>query len=400
MALNSLQEIYPHLKKNYFQILQYMQSNNYVFPSLPSNLHYLSENGEVYSKAYSIQGILKYHGFYDTEKRIPFFSSISFNNSSIYSISYLKFDNSLDSDKVILNGNNINGPQFSRVKQSLVNIRRLAGLKSKAILISRNIVNTEKQVKIGKGLGTSASGSSALGIAAAAIIYKSNPEYVKNSRLVSIFSRYLSGSGARSAVGGFGLWLSYPGIDPLNCYALRLDTDIEQDFIKNLAIITINIPSIIETQEAQKLAPESIFYPSWLLTRKKLIIDFIDALHDLNLTKIGELGEYDTLCLHAISMTPGLNKKILAWKPKTLEIMNLIYDLRKVGFNVYYTIDTGPSVVLLTFENEKNRIIKELTKIISSDSIIVGNIAGPASILSPESKEAKKLEEDINKFYI
>ncbi|MFW9988722.1 MAG: diphosphomevalonate/mevalonate 3,5-bisphosphate decarboxylase family protein [Candidatus Odinarchaeota archaeon] len=387
------------LKEDYNEILQYLLDKDYTIQNLPSDLSAKKNQGETYTLAYPIQGILKYHGIVNEEHRISYFPSISLNNDCSYTITYLKFDENLKEDLAFVNGKPTFGEVFERIKFSLSAIRRYSKIKTKAILISRNFLNTSEEGPMGKGLGTSASGSSALALAAISIIYNNDPLFLENKRLLSIYSRYLSGSGCRSASGGFALWLSYPDINSLDSFAIRLDRKEHRDFINNISLITIPIQSDLRTNQVHKIAPKSPFFPAWLEQRKRLVFEFFEALNKHDLNKIGELAEYDTMCLHSVTMTAQNKHNIIAWEPDTLKIMQKIHKLRiNDGYNVYYSIDTGPSLVLLTFENEKKEIINELKTFIPKYDVIEGKIGGSPMIVSPKSFEAKKLKSDIEKF--
>ncbi|MFX0029831.1 MAG: diphosphomevalonate/mevalonate 3,5-bisphosphate decarboxylase family protein [Candidatus Hermodarchaeota archaeon] len=392
------QDLTSRLQQEYNSILQFLIERNYKIQDLPLKNTFKQDCGDVYTLAYPIQGILKYHGIANPKHRIPYFPSISLNNSCGYTVSYLKFDKDLKEDKVILNGEPALKAELERVKFTLDFIRNYSKINTKAILISRNFLkNTSKDV-IGKGLGTSASGSSALALAAATIIYNNDESYVNNKRLISIFSRYLASSGSRSAVGGFSLLLSHPNIDPFDSYAIRLDRKEHQSFLENISILTIPIQSELKTHQAHEIAPKSPFFPTWLKQRKNLIFEFCNALENSDLHKIGKLAEYDTLCLHSVIMSVKDNN-IIAWDPNTLKIMHKVRDLRKnQGYTVYFSIDTGPSVVLLTYENEKKEIIHELKNIIPEYAIIEGKIGGPTKIIPSNSPESMKLKGDIEKF--
>ena len=94
---------------------------------------------------------------------------------------------------------------------------------------------------------SSASGSSALALAAASIIYNKNEICIQNKKLLSIFSRYLASSGSRSSTGGFSLLLSHPYIDPFDCFSIRLDRKEHQSFIDKIALLTIPMQSDLNT---------------------------------------------------------------------------------------------------------------------------------------------------------
>ncbi|MBD3229622.1 MAG: hypothetical protein GF329_15685 [Candidatus Lokiarchaeota archaeon] len=395
--------ILKKLKMDHMDILNYLKNKSYSIPTLPKVMDAKNHSGECFSIAYSIQGILKYHGLTDWNQRIAYFPSISVNNTAVFTVSYLRFDGRLKTDKAYINSEELKDEKLRRIKNTLDMIRKYSRSTNKAILISRNfssynIKNSENKSytsNIGKGLGTSASGSAALALAAISILYDNDPEYINNERLKSIFSRFLAGSGARSAVGGFGIWFNYPNIDPLDSFAIRLDKKQHQKFINDIALITIPIMSDIETKSAHKIAPESPFFVSWLKNRKKQIYEFLDGLNDSNLHKIGDLAEFDTICLHSITMTgkPMNGKRLFAWDPRTLQIMKLVNNIE----NAYFSIDTGPSVVLLTKKRYKDEIIKEIRNTIPDLKILDGEIGGSSKILEPNSSEAKLLEEDLDK---
>ncbi|MHA1150596.1 MAG: diphosphomevalonate/mevalonate 3,5-bisphosphate decarboxylase family protein [Promethearchaeota archaeon] len=389
-----MSQISERLFRDYQEIVAYLKDLNYSFQDLPTTTDAIKSEGEAYSISYPIQGILKYHGFADSNNRISYFPSISFNNDCVYTISYLKFDSSFEEDNAILNGKIVNGDDLERITFALDFIRKYANIDNKASLISRNFFNVKEHEAIGKGLGTSASGSSALGIAAASILYNNEPEYLNNYRLISIFSRYLSGSGCRSATGGLSLWLSHPEINPLDSYAIRLDKEEHNSFMNQIELITIPIQSELKTPEAHKYAPTSPFFERWLKLRKKFIIKFIDALNEENLNKIGELAEFGTFNLHAVSLTAS--KPIIAWEYQTIEMMRFIQKLRKnKKYCVYFSIDTGPSVVLLVHISDVSKVLTELKAKFSKLTFLKGKIGSSARILSLDSPEINKLKVDL-----
>jgi len=383
------------LKRDYEEIRQLLIKKSYVCDEIPRNRQAKSEEGEAFSLAYPIQGILKYHSFSDFRQQIAYFPSISINNGSIYTISYLKFDKKLKKDIVFLNGSSADNETRQKVKESLNFIRNFSGVNTKALLISRNCFPSKE---VGKGLGTSASGSAALGLAATSILYDNSPEFINNRRLISLFSRYLSGSGCRSSSGGFSLWLSHPTIDPLDSFAIQLNREEHQNFINNISFLTIPIKSDLKTTEAHNIALKSPFFEAWLIKRKELIFEFIDALDNHDLSKIGDLAEYDTLCLHAITMTAPNNENIIAWDPDTLKVILEVRELRKNGYEVYYSIDTGPSLVLLTKKSQVESIRKAIKPVIPQHEIIEGKLGGPSQLLDSNSPEVKLLKTDMEEF--
>ena len=388
------------LKNDTKEIIQVLLEKKYKFKPLPESLEAINEQGEAYAIAFPIQGILKYHGMSDSQHRLSYFSSISLNNSSGFTVTYLKFDKNLGEDIAYLNGRLLDRHDLNRVLNAIDYYRRISGINTKTLMISRNFWRNDMKTEIGKGLGTSASGSAALATAAISILYNNQKDYVHNMKLRSIFSRYLSGSGCRSATGGISLWLSYPGIDPMESYSIRLDKEEHQEFIKKINLLTIPIKSKLKTEIAHEMAPYSPFFESWLKIRKQLVLDFITALDNRDFNRIGELAEFDTFCLHGITMTAFENRNLIAMEPDTLKVMKNVRDLRSAGFNVYCSVDTGPSVVLLVLESEKEEIVNEINSMELKYPLLEGTIGGSSKVINADSEEAKKLEEDVKKFDI
>ena len=400
MTQNIPNSLVSKLKSDYDGMVELLMKKGYIIESLPENLESKKDTGESIAFAYPIQGMLKYHGLVDDMKKIAFFPSISLNNDCAHTISYLKFDKSYEEDSAVINGKNLHEEELSRIKVALNSIRYLSNIKTKARLISRNFLKEKENSEIGKGLGTSASGSAALALAALDILYNHDSQFINNNRLKSIFSRFLSGSGCRSATGGFSLWLSHPKLESMNSFAIRLDREEHSKFLDQIALLTIPIKSDLKTTQAHEIAPQSLFFESWLMNRKALILDFLDALDSNDLRKIGELAEYDTLCLHSVAMTGGKDNCILAWEPETLKIMHYVRELRKSGYEVYYSIDTGPSVVLLTQRSTVDEIKNDIAQLIPSKEIIQGKIGGPSRLLNSDDLEYRKIRKDINQFNI
>ena len=390
------------LKKDAEEIILFLKNKGIVLPSLPNDLKAIKDEGEAFAIAYPIQGLLKYHGLADKEQRIANFSSISLNNDAFFTITYVKFSKKYQKDRFMLNGIEIDpkDQKFNRVSHQLNFIRKYSKISTKAMIISRNIIKKNNETVLGKGIGTSASAGAAIAHASISIIYDNKLDYTNNLKLRGLFSRYLAGSATRSCVGGIGLWISHPDIDPKENLGIRLDTKKIQTFINDIDLITISIKSNIQTDKAHEIAPLSPFYDSWMKTRKNQIMKFYNALIDENFEKIGEMSEYDTLQLHAITMTGSPDKNLILWTPETISIMHLTRKLRKQGIPVYFSIDTGPSVVLLTKTKYTKEILENLINLNDKFNINVGKIGGPSKLLKNSSPEAKFLIDDLIKLNV
>ncbi|MHA1474057.1 MAG: diphosphomevalonate/mevalonate 3,5-bisphosphate decarboxylase family protein [Promethearchaeota archaeon] len=379
------------LKKEAEEISVFLKQKGLSLPSLPKDLKAIKDEGEAFTIAYPIQGLLKYHGLANKEHRTANFPSISLNNDAFFTVTYVKFSKKYQNDRFMLNGIEIDSKdqKFNRVSHQLNFIRKYSKINTKALIISRNIIKKNNKTVLGKGIGTSASAGAAIAHAVISILYDNEVNYTSNLRLRALFSRYLAGSAIRSCVGGIGLWISHPNMDPKESFGIRLDTKKIQTFINDIDLITISIKSKIQTDKAHEIAPLSPFYESWMKSRKNQIINFYNALIDENFQIVGEMSEFDTLQLHAITMTGSPDKNLILWTPETISIMHLTRDLRNQGIPVYFSIDTGPSVVLLTRTEFTKVIIDNLVNLNDKFNINVGKIGGPSKLLEKSSPEAK-----------
>ena len=89
------------------------------------------------------------------------------------------------------------------------------------------------------------------------------------------------------------------------------------------------------------------------------------------------------------------------WRKQTEDLIEFTHFARSRGIPVYYSIDTGPSVVLITKKTYEERIIDDIRdKIIPHTNIYTGTIGGPSSLINPNSELAHLLDDDIEKFCI
>lgn len=367
------------------QILDTLARYHYALEDYPDWSGKGRAKGSAAAKAYPIQGVLKYHGMSDWSWRTAFMPSISVNNNAAYSITLVEFDPDLAQDQVTINGLLAQGRDLERVQQSLNVVRSLGGIQSKARVWSKNIA---RSTKTGKGLGTSASASAALAMAALAAAF--GPEAVQNTRFLSCMARLLAGSGCRSAVGGIGLWLSYPGIAHEDSFALRLDN---QDQLKDLSLITIPLDSRIglKTESAHQDAPNSRFYRTWMYNRLGEITECISAIRRGDWRTVGQLAELDSIQLHGVTMSGNRENKIFAWEPENIHLFRMCNDLRAAGIPVYFSTDTGPTTVLLTGKDYESAVVSKVESLNMGFEVIRGRLGGPAA-LEDEAQARQQLD--------
>ncbi len=318
----------------------------------------------------------------DWDWRIAYLPSISVNNDAAYSLTSVDFSKDYEIDEAYVNDEPAMGRDLQRIEQTLNYVREIANITTKAKVVSKNITRASR---VGKGLGTSASASAALATAALTAIFGS--DITKNMRFLTCASRLLAGSGCRSAAGGISLWMSYPGITHENSFAVRLDNKQQ---LADVRLITVPIDSRIglKTEMAHRDAPSSSLYKSWMYSRREEILECIDAVQESDWEIVGQLAELDSIRLHGITMSGSRHNKIFAWEPENIALFRMCNELRSSGVPVYFSTDTGPTVVLITHKDYEDDVVSAILHKDNSFEVVRGKIAGEVEIVDSYEADA------------
>lgn len=378
----SFKEIAGFMHAAHDDILDALSRHGITFPDYPVFDRPGNPRGVAAAKAHPMQGILKYHGLSDWEWRIAFLPSISVTNDAAYSITLVEFDPDLREDEVFIGGQRAVGRDLERVRHSLNAVRNVAAIRSCARVRSRNVV-AGGTLHAGKGLGTSASGSAALAMAAIAAAL--GEDVVRNWRFVSAMSRLLAGSGCRAATGGVSLWMSYPGVAHEDSFAVRLDT---RGQLADMRLITVPLDSRIglKTESAHADAPNSPLFKCWMRNRRDEVLRCIEAVMSGDWLTVAQMAEADSITLHAVTMTGGVEHKLFAWEPENITLFRACDALRAEGVPVYFSTDTGPTTVLLTDKQHAAVVAGRMREL--GFSAVEGGIAPGAQLVDVEAARA------------
>jgi diphosphomevalonate decarboxylase len=349
------------------------------YPQLSSG----RSRGAAAARAFPMQGVLKYHGMSDWDWRIAYLPSVSLCNDAGDTLTLVEFDPYLPADEIIIGGNVAHGRDRERVVQSLDVIRQAAQVTSRARVLSRNSVRASKP---GKGLGTSASGSAALALAACAALF--GPPIAEHTRFVSCMARLLAGSGCRSASGGVSLWLSYPGIAHEDSFGVRIDRRGELDGV-SLITTPINSRVGLKTEDAHRDAPHSSLFRPWVASRRDEVLACLDAALAGDWRAIGQWAELDSIRLHGVTMSGSVENKLFGWEPENITLFRMCNDLRASGVPVYCSTDTGPTAVFITGREYENAVVSAIHSLGLGLEVIRGRVAGPAHLVEIDTARAE-----------
>src|SRR2546425_2024372 len=280
---------------------------------------------------------------------------------SLDTVTTVETGNSLRRDSILINGTVPTTGEEARARVVIDKLRELAGERSRVRVESRN-------AKVeGKGLGFSASGFAALGLAASKALGLSF-----EPRELSEIVRLGAGSATRSLVGGFSIW-----------YANRKGRSYAEQLAPansiKLRTLIVPIPSTIKTDKAHADVLTSPFFKARLAYMKGVLQRMRRAIVRKDVSEICRLAEVDTLNLHAITMTGKLGTILV--NPLSIRIMDEVRMLREEEvLPVWYSLDTGPSVFINTTPKAASKVERKIRAL--AENVISSDPGGPAEIVS------------------
>ena len=291
------------------------------------------------ARAHPIQGLVKYHGMRDDELRLPYHDSISVCTAPGHTTTTVAFDDGLDGDRYVVDGERLDGRAAERVQSVVDEVRRRAGIDRPVRLDSENSFPTNV------GLGSSSSGfaAAATALAEAAGLDTDRPT-------VSTLARRGSASAARAVTGGFSELVA--GLDDADCRARRLD--VSDGFADDLRVVTALVPAYKETEQAHAEAADSHMFQARLAHVHEQLGEMRHGLRAGSFERVFDLAERDSLSLAATTMTGPAGW--VYWQPRTLAVFETVRSLRAEGVPVYFSVDTGASVYVNTTADHVDRV--------------------------------------------
>ncbi|MEM2041243.1 MAG: diphosphomevalonate decarboxylase [Nitrososphaerota archaeon] len=300
------------------------------------------------AKAYTMQALIKYHGLKNWELRIPYHDSISVNTDCLYTTTTVEFGD-FETDKLLINGEEVRGRALERVITVIERVRRLAGIDDCCLINSVN----HSPIRNAKGLGFSAAAGAALAAAAyeAAGLRK---KFGWDLKLISRLARLLAGSACRSVIGEYARW--YAGNSDEDSYAVKIAT--KKDFDIRFIIVPLFMKT--STEEAHREAETSSFFRARIESAQKRCDELVKAIKDNDFKRFGELVELDSLELHAVTMTG--HGRLILMNAESLKVINVVKKLRSEGIPAYYSMQTGPTVYVNTLPEWVQEVSKALSE--------------------------------------
>jgi diphosphomevalonate decarboxylase len=325
-------------------------------------------NNSATAIAYSNIALIKYWGKRQSDLNLPAVGSISLTLNNLFTKTHVQFKQELEEDVFILNNKPGDLNKLNRVTKFLDLIRDFKNMQLNAHVESTNSFPT------GVGLASSASAFAALSLAAS----KAADLDLSNTRL-SELARRGSGSAARSIYGGFVEMRVGRSLDGTDAVAVQIVDENYWDIRLLIAITSFAEKDIGSTQGMNHTAETSPFYGTWLQMADRDLKEIRSAIKEKDFEKFGDVAEYNCLKMHSLcfSSRPAL----IYWNASTLNIINRVREIRKSGIPVYFTIDAGAQVKVLTLPEYLNDLKIKLREIPGIIKVIESPIGPSAKLI-------------------
>jgi diphosphomevalonate decarboxylase len=322
--------------------------------------------------AHSNIALIKYWGKRDSRLNLPAVGSISVTLKALQTNTRVTFDDALDSDQFFLAGECVTGNKQIRVSKFLDLVRELADFSGYAK------VDSENNFPTGAGLASSASAFAALALASTNALGINLP-----STELSVLARRGSGSAARSVFSGFAEMKLGELPDGSDAHAYQLKDEKFWDLRIIIAITTEKEKQHSSSDGMENSAKTSPFYNSWIESSQSDLEKMRKAIAEKDIKKLGELSESSCLKMHSVMLSS--RPALIYWNKVTMDVILMTEQLRREGIPVYFTIDAGPQVKLLTLPEYQDNITETLKSIPGIKQILTSQ-PGPGAYLEKQGE--------------
>lgn len=286
--------------------------------------------------------LIKYWGKSEASLNIPAASSLSMTLSHLGTKVTVASIDGLSHQASIINGI-LRENDLLRLQNYLELVRQYFPFNGFLKVVS------ESSIDISAGLASSASFFAALATA-----LNTHFNWQLDQQQLSILARMGSASAARSIFGGFAALTG--GVSHEEAFAYPVSSKLDLAMV--LAVVDQR-PKPISSREAMNMTKAtSPFYRAFIDSQNADFDRAVKALAEGDIAILGELMEHSTLKMFATmwTATPAINY----WHTKSLELINMVYQLRKEEGEIYFTMDAGPNVKIFCPEKKLPTVLTRL----------------------------------------
>lgn len=311
--------------------------------------------------------LIKYWGKTDPSLNVPAVPSISITLDALATETRIRFDASLTTDEISMNGSALaaSAREARRISTCLDSLRTLAGTRLKARVETRNDFPT------GAGLASSASGFAALVVAAAGAL-----RLELAAAEASKIARAASASAARSLFGGFAELPAGVAGEDIAATALAAAGHWPLEVV--VAICAEGPKAVGSTRGMLDSATSSPFYQTWVDTAAADATAGRHAIRTRDFAALASVSEANCLKMHAVMQTT--RPPLLYWNAATMATLERIRSLQRNGVEVFFTMDAGPQVKAVCAPGVGTQVAAVLAGVPGVSRILTSGLGGPARL--------------------
>lgn len=310
----------------------------------------------------------KYWGKRDATLNLPLAPSLSVTLAELGTLTVVAPSEGLDGNVMVINNEPADPKALIRVGRVMRAVRARAGTEIRAGIRAVNTVPTAQ------GLASSASAFAALA-KAATTAYGLDLDDDEISRI----ARIGSGSATRSVHGGWVLWHRGERDDGVDSFGEQVAAADDWPLRAVIAHIGVG-PKKVPSGDGMLLsAATSPFFKAFIDTCFVDVADCLSAISARDFDRLANVAEANCLAMHAtmLATRPGL----IYWQPATIAVMHAIRALRAAGEACFFTIDAGPSVVVLCEATATDAVSRALADISGVANVTRTRISGGAHLV-------------------
>ncbi|HMO50752.1 MAG TPA: diphosphomevalonate decarboxylase [Kiritimatiellia bacterium] len=287
--------------------------------------------------------LVKYWGKRDEALNLPVTSSLS------VSLGHLGTTTTLEpiagADEILLNGLPVpEDTTFARRLHAYLDFFRpepTAGYR----VITRNTIPTAA------GLASSASGYAALALA-----LNDLHRWGLAPRDLSILARLGSGSASRSIFTGLVRWNAGAREDGMDSFAEPIPLRFPG---LRIGLIKVSVAEkAVSSRDAMKqTVAGSPLYRAWPDQVTRDLDAMLAAFQNHDMEALGRTAENNALAMHATAVAAW--PPTLFWLPESVKAMHEMWRMRAEGLPVYFTMDAGPNLKVLTAAEHTDTVDKQ-----------------------------------------
>ena len=290
----------------------------------------------------------KYWGKRDTELNLPVNGSVSISLPGLGTKTHISLSKG-NEDTISLNGKSLPaGDKFAKRLSAFLDwFRKDTDTAFK--------VTTVNSVPTAAGLASSASGYAALVFALDDLF-----DWQLSKTQLSLLARFGSGSASRSVYDGFAIWHKGKSENGLDSFAEEIDIQWPE-FTIGLVKVDTQEKSVGSTVGMQQTVETCDLYQSWPQQAKRDIQTIHQAILNKDFSTLGKTAEHNALSMHATMIATW--PPIVYWQPESVAAMQVVWQLREQGVEVYFTMDAGPNLKLILQDKNQKTVSEAFSKI-------------------------------------